>query len=93
MTANNVARVDLNILPPKNINGEHAFTAMLSPADNYKGFNGGNNGPIIGNGIVNGSVKGVHTIALHAEGIDEMKALRDALATTLESINQAIENA
>lgn len=91
MTANN-ARVDLNVLAPKETNGSRSFTAMLSPADNYKGFNGGDNGPIIGNGIVNGSVKGVHTIALHAEGEDEMRALRDALAATLESLDWAIEN-
>lgn len=91
MTTNN-ARVDLNVLSPKEANGSRSFTAMLSPAENYQGFNGGENGPIIGNGIVNGSVKGVHTIALHAEGEDEMKALRDALAATLESLDWAIEN-
>lgn len=92
MTANN-ARVDLYTLAPKELNGNRSFTAMLSPADDYKGFNGGNeHGPVIGNGLVNGSVKGVHTIALHAEGEDEMKALRDALAATLESLDWAIEN-
>ena len=91
MTANN-ARVDLNVLAPKETNGNRSFTAMLAPAGDYKGFNGGDNGPIIGNGIVNGSVKGVHTIALHAEGEAEMKALRDALAATLESLDWAIEN-
>ena len=91
MTANN-ARVNLNILAPKGTNGNRSFTAMLSPADNYQGCDNGDNGPIIGNGLVNGSVKGVHTIALHAEGEDEMRALRDALAATLESLDWAIEN-
>lgn len=93
MTNNNAARVELNIIAPKGATGHRSFSAMLAPADGYKGFNGGNeHGPVIGNGLVDGSVKGVHTIALHAEGKDEMKALRDALAATLESLDQVIEN-
>ncbi len=93
MTNNNTARVELNIISPKGATGHRSFSAMLAPAGDYKGFNGGDeHGPVIGNGLVNGSVKGVHTIALHAEGKDEMKALRDALAATLESLDQVIEN-